>query len=47
MSLFEHTGTAFARSVVVGSRLLLISEVGVLSTFLGAPGPGAFVRYGG
>jgi hypothetical protein len=36
---------AYDRSVVVGSRLVLLSNAGVLSTFLGAPGPGQFVRY--
>jgi hypothetical protein len=38
---------AFERSVVVGGRLLLVSRVGVLSTFLNAPGPGQFVAYDG
>jgi hypothetical protein len=36
---------SYDRAVVVGSRLLLLSQAGVLSTFLGAPGPGQFVRY--
>jgi hypothetical protein len=36
---------AYDRAVVVGSRLVLLSNAGVLSTFLGAPGPGQFVRY--
>jgi hypothetical protein len=40
-------GIAYERSVVVGSRLLLLSDAGVLATSLAAPGPGAFVRYGG
>ena len=31
----------------VGSRLLLLSDAGVLSTFTGAPGPGQFLAYGG
>jgi hypothetical protein len=36
---------AYDRAVVVGSRLVLLSSAGVLSTVLGAPGPGQFVRY--
>ena len=36
---------AYDRAVVVGSRLLLLSNAGVLSTFLASPGPGQFVRY--
>ena len=38
---------SFDRSVVVGSRLLLLSDAGVLSTFTGAPGPGQYLAYGG
>ncbi len=37
---------AFDRSVVMGRRLLLVSQRGVLSTFLNAPGPGQFAAYG-
>jgi hypothetical protein len=39
-------GPSFDRSVVMGGRLLLVSQEGVLSTFLNAPGPGRFVAYG-
>jgi len=35
----------FARSLVVGGRLLLLSDRGLLSTSLAAPGPGDFVPY--
>jgi hypothetical protein len=38
---------AFDRSVVMGGRLVLVSQEGVLSTFLGAPGPGQFTAFGG
>lgn len=37
----------FRRSVVVGSRLLLLSDAGILSTALVAPGPGDFVSLRG
>jgi hypothetical protein len=37
---------SYDRAVVVGPRLLLLSEAGVLSTFLFAPGPGQFAAYG-
>ena len=40
-------GFAYERAVVVGERLLLLSEDGVLATSLAAPGPGEFARYGG
>ena len=43
----ELAGTTFARSLVVGGRLLLLSDSGVLSTSPAAPGPGDFVRYPG
>jgi hypothetical protein len=32
---------------VVGEKLLLLSDDGVLATSPAAPGPGEFVRYGG
>jgi hypothetical protein len=45
---FERFGQpAYERAVVVGERLLLLSEGGVLATPLAAPGAGEFVRYGG
>jgi hypothetical protein len=37
---FGTTGSSFSRSVVVGSRLLLFSDLDVLTTFVAAPGPG-------
>jgi hypothetical protein len=40
-------GIAYERAVVVGDKLLLLSESGVLATALAAPGPGEFLRYGG
>ena len=43
----ELLGTTFARSLVLGGRLLLLSDAGVLSTSVAAPGPGDFVRYPG
>jgi uncharacterized secreted protein with C-terminal beta-propeller domain len=39
--------TGYDRAVVVGSRLLLVSQAGLLSTFLSAPGPGRFVAFEG
>ena len=45
---FERFGDiGYERSVVVGGRLLLLSSAGVLSTFVGAPGPGQFLRFAG
>jgi Beta propeller domain len=45
---FERFGRlSYDRAVVVGGRLLLLSEEGVLATALAAPGPGEFMRYGG
>ncbi len=45
---FERFGDlGYERSVVVGGRLLLLSSAGVLSTFVGAPGPGHFLRFAG
>jgi len=41
----EALATTFGRSLVVGGRLLLLSDAGVLSTSLAAPGPGDFVAY--
>jgi hypothetical protein len=40
-------GLAYERAVVVGGRLLLLSDEGVLATSLAAPGPGEFAAYGG
>jgi uncharacterized secreted protein with C-terminal beta-propeller domain len=37
----------FDRSVVIGDRLLELSDAGVLSTSVAEPGPGDFVAYGG
>jgi beta propeller domain-containing protein len=44
-ALDEFFELSYDRAAVVGSRLLLLSQAGVLSTFVGAPGPGQFVRY--
>jgi hypothetical protein len=38
---------SFERAVVAGGRLLLLSQAGVLSTQLSAPGPGQFLAYEG
>ena len=38
---------SFERAVVAGGRLLLLSQAGVLSTRLSAPGPGEFLAYDG
>jgi hypothetical protein len=43
----EGYADPFRRSVVVGSRLLLLSDAGVLSTAVSAPGPGDFVSLRG
>jgi len=40
-------GLAYDRAVVVGERLLLLSDRGVLATSLAAPGPGEFTSYRG
>jgi len=40
-------GLAYDRAVVVGERLLLLSDRGVLATSLAAPGPGEFTSYSG
>jgi hypothetical protein len=40
-------GLAYDRAVVVGRRLLLLSQQGVLATSLAAPGPGESTAYGG
>ena len=37
---------AYDRAVVVGPRLLLLSDRGVLATSLAAPGRGEFAAYG-
>ena len=41
------TGSTFSRAIVVGSRLLLVSDSSVLTTFVAAPGPGEITAYGG
>jgi hypothetical protein len=46
-SLDAFPDLAYDRAVVAGGRLLLLSAAGVLSTFVHAPGPGQFLRYGG
>ena len=43
---FDRFGDlGYERSVVIGGRLLLLSDAGVLSTFAAAPGPGEFLRF--
>ena len=44
---FSEDGVNFSRAVVVGSRLLLVSRTDVLTTFVGAPGPGEITRFPG
>jgi hypothetical protein len=45
---FERFGAlAYDRAIVVGERLLLLSDQGLLATSLAAPGAGEFVRYAG
>jgi hypothetical protein len=46
-SLGRFGPLSFDRAVVAGGRLLLLSQAGVLSTRLSAPGPGEFLAYEG
>jgi hypothetical protein len=39
------SGSTFSRAAVVGSRLLLISDAHVLTTFVAAPGPGQVTAF--
>jgi hypothetical protein len=41
----ERVGETFSRAVVVGTRLLLVSGENVLTTFVGAPGPGELTPF--
>jgi hypothetical protein len=43
--LANEGGASFSRAVVAGSRLLLISDTDVLTTFVNAPGPGEITPF--